>query len=273
MINADGVELEVTKDSNPDLFYGVLGGSPGNMGVITHLLIEPHRDEDYPGSMALKAIHLYNRDTVKRLMGYVAEMSDNVDMPRNYDLCVSVLSSSFPLRALWPGLDDKMKREQPDIFGNDQMLGWPRTIIVYAQWVPFSKDDKPDMAWFDRLRKGALQIFGDDDVVKKPMSQITTMWLFTNVREYELPYVKRTYLTKSTSLVKDNWPEWVTGRIDELVEPIDNKCWLSCQIQAFGGKNSMFAKNANNGTAYSWRDSTMCATLDAFHWSEAKDTA
>lgn len=273
MINADGIELEVTKESDPDLFFGVLGGSPGNMGVITHVLIEPHRDEDYTGSLGLKAIHLYDRHTVKRLLGHLAEMSDNVDFPRNYDLCISVLSSSFPLRGLWPGLDENIKTEHPDIFGTNQMPGWPRSIIVYAQWVPFSKDDKPDMAWFDLFRKGALHIFGDDDVERKPMSRLTPMWIFTNVREYALPYVKRTYLTKSTTLVQDGWPEWVTGRINELVEPIDNKCWLSCQIQAFGGRNSMFARNADNGTSYSWRDSTVCATIDAFHWSEAKETA
>ena len=61
--------------------------------------------------------------------------------------------------------------------------------------------------------------------------------------------------------------------IDGLVAPIDNFCWLSCQIQTFGGRHSKFTTNADNGTSYSWRDSTVCATLDAFHWSDHKDTA
>lgn len=30
----------------------------------------------------------------------------------------------------------------------------------------------------------------------------------------------------------------------------------------------MFFRNRDNGTAYSWRDSTMCATLDAFYGGE-----
>jgi hypothetical protein len=31
--------------------------------------------------------------------------------------------------------------------------------------------------------------------------------------------------------------------------------------------------NANNGTAYSWRDTTICATLDCFHTPESKGRA
>lgn len=66
---------------------------------------------------------------------------------------------------------------------------------------------------------------------------------------------------------------WVSSRIDALVAPIDNYCWLSAQFQCFGGKNSMFTRNADNGTAFGWRDSTVCCTLDAFHWSDHKATA
>jgi len=63
--------------------------------------------------------------------------------------------------------------------------------------------------------------------------------------------VKRSYLTNSTSLDKSGWVDWVSGRINEAVTPLDNGLWLSVQIQAFGGKNSQFAVNADNGTSYS----------------------
>lgn len=152
------------------------------------------------------------------------------------------------------------------------MIGWPRTIVVYAQWVPFNKTDKPDMSWFDRVQDGAIRLF-QDGLVKKPMSKLTPMWIFRDVREFDLPFTKRTYMTDSTSLTKDNWVPWVTDRIDSIVAPVDNFMWLACQIQCFGGKNSMFVKNADNGTSYSWRDSTVCCVLDAFHWSDHKQEA
>ena len=35
----------------------------------------------------------------------------------------------------------------------------------------------------------------------------------------------------------------------------------------------MFTRNAGNGTAYSWRDSTVVQTLDCFHWNSVKEAA
>jgi len=35
----------------------------------------------------------------------------------------------------------------------------------------------------------------------------------------------------------------------------------------------MFTQNAQNGTSYSWRDSTVCATMDIFYGSKHKTTA
>ena len=40
------------------------------------------------------------------------------------------------------------------------------------------------------------------------------------------------------------------------------------QFQNFGGNKSKFRIHQNNGTSYSWRDSTLCATMDCFYKSE-----
>ena len=144
---------------------------------------------------------------------------------------------------------------------------------MYVQWVPFDKNDVCDMAWFDRFRKDSISING---VQQKPMSELTGEWIFRNVREFDHPYVKRTYLTKSSTLGKDGWAGWaswvtqVTQRIDAIVKPEANRCWLSAQLQCVGGKHSKFVTNADNGTSYSWRDSTLVCTLDCFHESAAK---
>lgn len=272
IIDYTGMSRTITRDSEPDLFWALLGGSPGNLGIITHFTLEVYRDADYTGALGMKALFLYDKKQVQRLMGIIARMADDGDWPRNYDLCVSVLSSSFPLGSLmWPGLDTKVKEEMPSVFGEDQVIGWPKSIVVYAQWVPLTPDEKPDarvFSWFDEIKKGSLTLFGDGIMRDKSMSALTRQWLFLDVREFDLPYVKRTYLTNSTTLTKDHWPEWVAGRIDKIVQPWDNRMWLSCQIQYFGGKNSMFVRNRDNGTSYSWReDSTVCQTLDCFHWS------
>ncbi|RWA07067.1 hypothetical protein EKO27_g8033 [Xylaria grammica] len=273
IIDTDGNSKEVTKATDPDLFWAFLGGSPGNLGVLTHFTIQVHQDEDYNGSRGMKALYFYDTKTLKRLLDILVEMSDNENFPRNYDLCISVLSSAFPLLDLWPGLDEAMAREHPELYGDNGVIAWPRTIIVYAQWVPFESGDVCDMSWFDRIKEGSDWILGKSDVEVKPMSQLTGDWIFRNVREFEKPYVKRTYNTNSRTLGKDGWAEWAVNRIDAIVKPEHNRCWLSAQLQCFGGKNSMFTRNAGNGTAYSWRDTSIGCTMDCFHNPEEKTRA
>ncbi|KAF5586648.1 6-hydroxy-D-nicotine oxidase [Fusarium pseudoanthophilum] len=48
---------------------------------------------------------------------------------------------------------------------------------------------------------------------------------------------------------------------------------LSAQIQCFGGEDSMFYNNRNNGAAYSWRDSTYKESQDlANEWQAENDS-
>ncbi|KAI1817976.1 hypothetical protein GGS20DRAFT_530424 [Poronia punctata] len=272
LIDSDGISKEVTKDSNPDLFGALLGGSPGNLGVITHFTLKVHRDEDYAGSRGMRTLFFYKPEDLRRLLGMLVEMAEDENWPRNYDFTVSCLSSSFPLLDLWPGLDSVMARFHPDLYGKNGQIGWPRTILVYAQWVPFEKGDKCDLSWFDRIKEGSDVILGDNHLQEKPMSELCGDWLFRNVREFEKPYVKRTYCTNSTTLSKDGWADWATKRIDSIVTPEHNRCWLSAQLQVMGGKHSMFRRNAGNGT-FSWRDTTICYTMDCFHDPETKARA
>ncbi|KAF4619025.1 hypothetical protein G7Y89_g14823 [Cudoniella acicularis] len=260
----DGTFKEVTKERDPDLFFGILGGSPGNFAVITHFTTKVFLDTDYPGARGLKSIYWYEKSTLQRLLGILAAMSDNEDFPRNYDYCVSILSERADLFGYFPGIEDQVKAAHPHIFGPDGEAIWPKMIVVYAQWVPFSPADKYDQTvqnWFESIRKGALL---DPEVVQDPMSIMAGRWLFNNRREFDLPYVKSTRLSDSKTLTKDGWVDWIAGRIENIIDT-ENGLSLSAQIQPFGGKNSQFFQNRDNGTAHSFRNSTVCATLDAFY--------
>lgn len=188
----------IDASSDPDLFNAILGGSPGNFGVITHYTVEVHRDTNHNfrsvGGQAphgLRAVWWYNEDTVKALLNKVAEMADNPDWPRNYDLGVSVLSSDFSLSDIVPEMDGVMKRDHPEIYGLDGQPKWPAPVILYAQWVPFTKDDKYDPKWFDGLNKcGRLQLLSQS--FDQDMSAMTGEWIFRQPREFDHPYEKRT---------------------------------------------------------------------------------
>ncbi|KAF3938368.1 hypothetical protein ABW19_dt0206184 [Dactylella cylindrospora] len=222
MIDHEGNIKEVTKSSDPELFFGIVGGSPGNFGVITHFTLKVHRDRDYIGSRGLKSLYWYNPATLERLLDILVEMSDDEEFPRNYDYCVSVLSSSNKLLDWFTegGLDEKMREEHPEIYGDDDIPLWPRVIVVYAQWVPFSPSDVPNMRWFDRIREGSIF---DVPPEVKPMSELTKQWIFTNIREFDNPYVKSTHVTDSKTLARDGWAAWMTRRIDAVVAPEANR--------------------------------------------------
>ncbi|GJC86144.1 FAD-linked oxidoreductase DDB_G0289697 [Colletotrichum liriopes] len=300
----DGIIKDITKANDPELFYSLLGGSPGNFGIITHYIVEVYRSKSYLGTVAgpnnfkgphgIKALWIYTKEVLTQLLTAVAAMADDPTFPRGFDICVSVISTEFPMASLfkelndasvWDQIQDKIRKVLEDRFLKFLNGKFPASIILYAQWCPTNKNDKYDAsvdAWFNKFRKlkGLLENetlqFGEFDM---EMSDMTGQWIFPKAREFDLPYVKRTYSTKSTTLGKDKWVDAVADRIDLIYSPEQYlrghageknferylRCKLSVQIQCFGGKNSRFYANRDNGTSYSWRDSSVVQTLDCFH--------
>lgn len=275
IINSDGELEEISKSTNPDLFYAILGGSPGNFGVITHFTIGVYSDKDYEGSCGLKAAYVYTRKTLKNLLNILVEISEDDDLPRNYDYCVIMLSSGSKLYDYFDmyekeELDKYMKKHHSDLLDESLKLGGesfgylPPIIIVYAQWTKINKDDKPDMTWFYKI-KNAGGLGFNDVLMKDSMSKLTNKWIFRNIREFDMPYNNRTYITNSKTLSKDGWANWVTKRVDKIVSDNNNGCKVSVRVQNYNGKYSKFFTNRNNGTSYSWRDSTVVCVLDCFY--------
>ncbi|CCF47670.1 FAD binding domain-containing protein [Colletotrichum higginsianum] len=217
----DGVIRDITKLNDPELFYALLGGSPGNFGIITHYIVEVYRSKSYLGTVAgpngfkgphgIKALWIYSKEVLTRLLTTIAEMADDPTFPRGFDLCVSVISTEFPMATLfkelndasvWDRVQDKIRNALEDKFLKLLNGKFPASIILYAQWCPTSKGDN-------------LQ-FGEFDM---EMSDMTGQWLFPRAREFDLPYVKRTYATKSTTLGRDNWVGAVVDRIDLIYNP------------------------------------------------------
>ncbi|CAM1506222.1 Fc.00g058630.m01.CDS01 [Cosmosporella sp. VM-42] len=312
MICHDGVIRDITKDNNAELFNAILGGSPGNFGIITHYIVEVYQAKSYLGTVAgpngfkgphgMKSLWIYSGPVLKKLLTTVAEMAGDPKFPRGFDLCISVLSTDFPITTLFPTLKDatlwdkvqgKIKNYLADEFLEYLNGKFPASIILYAQWCPTSKNDKYDAnvdSWFNKFR--ALKGFFKNETLlisefDEDMSKMTGRWIFPKEREFDLPYVKRTYTTNSKTLVKDNWVDSVVQRIGLIFDPkqflegnpgekdyeVYMACKLSVQIQCLNGDNSQFYVNKDNGTSYSWRDTSVVQVLDCFHNPEANAKA
>lgn len=308
MVGHDGVIRDVTKQTDAQLFYAILGGSPGNFGIVTHYIVEVYQAKDYLGSPAkgfdyggprgIKGLWVYSPDVLSKLLTSVAEMAGDPEFPRGFDICVSVLSTDFPITSLFPKLRnaDVWEKIQEKIknFVREELFKWlqgsfPASIILYAQWCPTSKDDKYDAnvdKWLekfrelDRLEDSSLQM----SEFKIDMSKMTGKWIFPQQREFDLPYNKRAYSTNSKTLKEDGWVKAAVDRIDLIYNEkhyIDDKeedkgyqrfvnLKLAVQIQCFGGNKSHFNLNKDNGTSYSWRDTTVVQVLDCFHKPDEK---
>jgi hypothetical protein len=304
MVCHDGVIRDISKENDFELFYAILGGSPGNLGIISHYTVEVYQAKSYMGIIAgpngfkglhgIKGVWIYSPKVLKKLLTAVAQMADNAKFPRGFDLTVNGLNTDFPIAMLFPTLNNaslwehtqnKIKNALADEFLEWLNGRFPAVIVVYAQWCPTSKEDKYDESvdqWFNKFR--ALKGFFENETLlidefEEDMSRMTGRWILPKRREFDLPYVKRTYSTNSKSLEKDGWVDSVIDRIDLIYNPdqlLDNNpgdkeyevythCKLAMQVQCFGGANSRFYLNKENGTSYSWRDTSVVQTLDCFH--------
>jgi FAD/FMN-containing dehydrogenase len=261
-INHDGEEEVLSKMKNPQRFYGFLGGSPGNMGILTHFKVEVQEDSKHMGSKGLWIAFAYKKKTLNAILDILVEKAQDEKFERNYDLGVNIVSREFDLLSIYPGSGDELKDKLPK--GEHMTKTKKVLIVVYAQWVNFDGSQfNPEL--FDRI-KAVDEIFL---IVPSPegarMSQIASMWLFEKKREYDYPYVKRTNTTNSKSLKDLNWAQWFTGRIHEIVSVEGIGMWISSQLQVMGGENSVFSQNSKNGTYYGGRDTTLGGTWDVFY--------
>ncbi|KAG0214360.1 hypothetical protein BGX28_002177 [Mortierella sp. GBA30] len=261
LINAKGEIVDVARDSKDEkieeLFYALSGGSPGNLGVVTHVTLKVHKDENYPKSYGFRKMIPYKREKLKALLDLLVDMGVQ-NVSADYDVVVTMLS----------------KREQ-----TPHPIDQP-AIAVFAQWANLKGcnqefDGKTD-TWFQKIRNivGPIDPKTETDG-QYPLSQLSSHWLFPIDREFELPYLKRTTVTKApASYLKDKkWSEWVCSRIDKIEVP-HQKLFVATQFAYTGGTGDSTPATVTNDdgkTALSWRDYTFLMTMDCFYTPDDHD--
>jgi FAD/FMN-containing dehydrogenase len=259
IVTADGAHRTVTRDSDPDLFYAVLGGSPGNFGVMTHVTLRVVKDvdstgkENYPNSRGLMAMYPFRKEHMENLLRVFAELNAMEDLPGDLDLCVTCGS---PFVAFMEGAfeilegHDSMKAYRAEYSTDGDVLDFPAAIIVAAQWANLGGADQPfDPSWFEKLLaaspsygrlfpgKDVFRIdlellskipglaagkFYVDESVHTPLSVLSGKWIFLqNPREFNTPYMKRVYATKESQMLVDrDWAGSVMKRVALIEGPL-----------------------------------------------------
>lgn len=309
IITADGrvrmVRRGASDPEEADLYWAVLGGSPGNFGLVTRAFFRPLRDEDHPGSRGLKFMVPYSRARLEALLELVSELAGDDELAADHDLTVTVLGAPQldlprPLRVTNSRARDQLMRvRHPEVYGRDGHRALPRAIVVYGQWSNLGgRGQVFDASIFERLRRAAGYGFSSGRSIvgalagglleaienrmrldgsplglsgkrPTPISELTRAWMFLNVREFGLPYVKRVYLSDREDLSATGWARAAAERFDELVRRGGGMKGL-LQVQAQGGRHSRFRSlHAGDPSAHSWRNDTSAVCLvDCFHPDE-----
>jgi len=283
---ADGKKRTVTPAD--DLFFAVLGGGPGNYGIMTHVTFRALKDLDHNHSCAFRKVIPYDpkldHDVLVRLFKLVRDWES---APGDYDFSFTVASAEDNFFWNYFGIasyDDFLVR----LSGKNPGSSPFNFLSVYFQYSNLDNTDSYDrqwcnkiktiladanktVGWWDGFKNWVKQKLIDhfvppcDDGVPTPISKsVTKLWTYQGTREFNYPFLKNVQLTDQVA-DPDKWPEWVASRIDDLIARSEG-CMVVTQCENFGGPNSAMRKNAaRKQTSYAWRDTTVGYCLDAFY--------
>ena len=79
------------------MFWAVLGGSPGNFGILTHVRLRPRHDKDYPDSRMMNFATHYSPEKHHALESIKAEMSGDKSLASDYNYMITIMSCKNPL--------------------------------------------------------------------------------------------------------------------------------------------------------------------------------
>lgn len=289
---ADGTKRVVAADSNDpfdkNLFFAVLGGGPGNYGIMTHITVRPFKDSDHRFSRAYKRVIPYDpnfdHDILVQLFELVKEWEN---APGDYDFCLTVAAGEedFISNQIGTASRDAFMIKH---FGDKNHSSPFNVVMVYFQYS--NHDNLPDTydptwcnkidsilntakhrgPWWVRLKMWVEQrilnfIEKQDNSKITPMSKsITKLWTFEGTREFNYPFYK--YGQVTDEVASPDWPEWAATRVDAMAGRSHEGLMIIVQCENFGGKNSAVTRNgARKQTSYAWRKTTIGYNMDIFY--------
>lgn len=253
IITADGqiqwVERDVVKDK--DLLYAILGGSPGNFGVVTDVTLRVLKDENYPESRGFRAIFPYSDATLTRLLDVMVDLDDTPNIPGDYDYCISLMnalpSEGRPMMiaafAHWANLEGRDQSYSPEFFEKILKAGGADKAMPYLDTFLDGKTPRPCQSCVP------IGCCLQHDRSRCP---------FTSAATFPTPTLRLSMRT----IGHDGF----LPRIQELDADPSNGCFVGGHFAYCGGTHSRFYRNGKDGvSSLSWRDSTFMSTLSAYY--------
>jgi FAD binding domain len=293
IILADGTKRTVERDSqdsiDKDLWFAVLGGSPGNLGVVTRITVKYLKDTDYPKARGFKMAWFFRQATLQRMVQIINEINDDPNGDPDFALTVFALGEEYDpaIPSFLPEtFDNEMMKKHPNLVGKDKFHWVVPTIVVVGAWTNSRGADQDDSmveAVFERFTQvpGMLDLKllnlvfpGDfmDGKERTPLSKIMKALTFENPREFNMSCKKLLWFGKNTRTMSQKnelgvtFAEWVSNKVYE-VERLKNEFKFygmkaAVQVGMIGGPG---LANAPIATAMGQRDGNYWLAFDIFY--------
>ncbi len=289
---ADGTKRVIAADSpeqfDKDLFFAVLGGGPGNYGIVTHITIRPFKDSDHKYARAFKKIIPYDPKFDHNVLVQLLDLTQEWEnAPGDYDFCFTVAAAeeNFIESQLGHASKDAFMVKH---FGEKNSSSPFNVLLVYFQYSNLdNKSDTYDPAWCNKIeailstaKHGSswwerfklwveqkilnILVTRDNSKITPISESVTRLWTFEGEREFDYPFLKNGQVTDKVA--SPDWSEWAATRIDEMTGRSEEGLMVFAQCQNFGGQNSAVTKNGRRKqTSYAWRNTTVGYEFDIFY--------
>ena len=293
---ADGSKRVVAADSDDpfdkDLFFAVLGGGPGNYGIVTHITVRPFKDSDHKYARAWKKVIPYDRKLDHNVLVQLFDLAQEWEnAPGDYDFCFTVAAAEDHFLESQLGLASK-DAFMIKHFGGKNSSSPFDVVLAYFQYS--NLDNKPDTydpkwcnkietilasannggTWWERFKLWFEQKIlnrmgsGDNSKITRISDSVTQLWTYEGTREFDYPFLKNGQVTDKVA--SPDWSEWAATRIDEMSGRSEEGLMVFVQCQNFGGQNSAVTKNGKRKqTSYAWRNTTIGYEFDIFYDPDA----
>lgn len=295
-------------EKNDDIFYGVLGGSPGSFGIVTEYTFEGVHDDDHSYSTGLSGVYMYSRSRFMNIMQEVKEWTQGIKdgtLQGDMDLMASAISfdweNMYPADWHDPGAvpgspppdaqpeeqslaavqssSGRLRGDKPSLFD----AGFLLLELLYG-----NQSGQPDSTvppTKDRFHAIHERVISDDPFLILPsymldfdsdehhdLSYMCDSWVRrwgTTLDGREFVYPYKKRLNGTFEPLSD---EFVTGFVDLVTEAIfDRRVRIVYQMVLGGG---MHSENVNRQyTSCSRRDITIGVVFDVFYTEGNEATA
>jgi len=226
IVTANGEIRKINRDSpeqaDKDLYWAVLGGSPGAFGVTTELIFHPILDKDYPNSTAFTRNIIYDAHSMRAVLDILEDFinrskeTDDNALAEGLDLMMSL--SSHNTNDVKPGL----------IASKGSITKPPYNSIIFELECRDMTDAKAYrqmqeiMEAYKKTVTTPSQTKGKDGKSHYKLSELSLFFtrrppgVTSTGREHWQPYRKASY--GSNDKLKEGWSKAFANLLNDLVE-------------------------------------------------------